>query len=249
MTEQPSPGHPARRSALAYGLLVGSAVLATATSAAGLTDLHRIGKPLVMLIAIFLVTHGHRVANPGNTAKASGPAPSGRNPLLIALTASLAGDVALMFDGFFVPGLVAFLFAHLAYIALFRRDVPWFSNRRALAMTLGMGGGMFAFLWAGGLPAGLRVPVAAYVLVIALMTAQAIGRASASGLPTARTAATGACLFMLSDALLATHRFVMPLPMAQLAVLSTYYGAQILIVDGWLRETSAGGRPFAPMNA
>jgi alkylglycerol monooxygenase len=37
---------------------------------------------------------------------------------------------------------------------------------------------MYAFLWQGGLPAALRIPVAAYVVVIALMAAQAIGRAT-----------------------------------------------------------------------
>ena len=32
---------------------------------------------------------------------------------------------------------------------------------------------MYVFLWLGGLPSELRIPVAAYVLVIALMAAQA----------------------------------------------------------------------------
>jgi alkylglycerol monooxygenase len=40
----------------------------------------------------------------------------------------------------------------------------------------------------------------------------------------------GACFFMLSDALLATNRFVAPLPLASLWVLATYYAAQVLIV-------------------
>ena len=42
--------------------------------------------------------------------------------------------------------------------------------------------------------------------------------------------AVGACFFMLSDALLAINRFVSPLPLASLWVLSTYYVAQMLIV-------------------
>ena len=39
---------------------------------------------------------------------------------------------------------------------------------------------------------------------------------------------------MLSDSLLATDRFVTPLPLAPVWVLSTYYAAQVLIVSGWL---------------
>jgi uncharacterized membrane protein YhhN len=160
---------------------------------------------------------------------------AGRRWLLAALAGSLAGDVALMFEGFFIPGLVAFLLAHLAYIRLFGRGVPWFADRRALAATLGVGGAMYAFLWTGGLPAALRLPVAAYVVVIALMAAQAIGRARTLGGSPAWTVAAGAALFMVSDSLLAINRFVSPLPLAQLGVLSTYYAAQCLIVGGWLR--------------
>ena len=93
---------------------------------------------------------------------------------------------------------------------------------------------MYAFLWTGGLPPALRVPVAAYVLVIALMAAQAMGRATVLRSGPALRVALGAGCFMLSDALLATDRFVTPLPLAPVWVLSTYYAAQVLIVSGWL---------------
>ena len=143
-----------------------------------------------------------------------------------------------MFQGFFIPGLVSFLVAHLFYVALFKNGQAWFPHRGALAATLGIGVGMYAFLWTGGLPPALRVPVAAYVLVIALMAAQAIGRATVLRSGPALRVALGAGCFMLSDALLATDRFVTPLPMSPLWVLSTYYAAQVLIVSGWLvRET------------
>ena len=158
--------------------------------------------------------------------------------MVLALGLSLAGDVFLMLDGLFIPGLVSFLGAHLAYIALFRQGVPWFAHRGALVATLAVGAAMYALLWAGGLPAALRGPVAAYVLVIALMAAQALGRARVLGTSAARMVAVGACFFMVSDSLLATSRFVQPLPMAQFWVLSTYYAAQVLIVWGWLRGQS-----------
>jgi hypothetical protein len=48
----------------------------------------------------------------------------------------------------------------------------------------------------------------------------------------ARQVALGACFFMLSDSLLATNRFVQPLPLAQVGVLATYYAAQAFIVHG-----------------
>jgi uncharacterized membrane protein YhhN len=135
-----------------------------------------------------------------------------------------------MFNGFFIPGLVSFLIAHLFYIALFKQGQNWFPSRAALLATLLFGGAMYAFLWLGGLPAALRIPVLAYVTVIALMAAQAIGRAKVLRDSAAVGVAIGAGFFMLSDTLLAINRFVSPLPMAQLWVLSTYYLAQVLIV-------------------
>jgi len=202
-------------------LLVEAAALSTATAALGYVDLHRVFKPLTMVLAMAVV-----VARTGAAQRRG----MGTVLLLGALAFSLAGDVFLMFPGYFVPGLLAFLLAHLAYIALFRQDAPWFRSRRALVATLGIGAAMYAFLWQGGLPTALRVPVAVYVAVIALMTAQAIGRATALRSGAALGVALGAGVFMLSDALLAVNRFVTPLPMAQLWVLTTYYVAQILIV-------------------
>jgi uncharacterized membrane protein YhhN len=145
-----------------------------------------------------------------------------------------------MLPGRFMPGLVSFLLAHLGYIALFRQGVPWFGQRAGLAATLALGAGMYAFLWWGGLPAALRWPVAAYVLVIALMAAQAWGRWAVHRDRAALGVALGACCFMLSDSLLAINRFVTPLPGAQVWVLASYYAAQALIVGGMLRAGERG---------
>lgn len=207
-------------------LFIECAALSMATAALGWVELHRVFKPLAMLVAIAVVLAHARGA--GGLRRAD-------SLLMGALALSLAGDAFLMFPGYFIPGLVSFLLAHLAYIALFRRGVPWFPSRLALLATLGFGVAMYAFLWQGGLPAALRVPVAAYVLVIALMAAQAIGRATVHRDRAALAVAIGAVFFMLSDTLLAINRFVSPLPMSQVWVLSSYYVAQVLIVAGMLR--------------
>ena len=220
------------RLSLGEVLLIEAAALATASAATGLVELHQVFKPLTMLIAIVLVARQWSASE-----KKTGLA-----LLLAALVGSLAGDVLLMFHGLFIPGLVAFLCAHLAYLALFKRGQRWFPSRRALLATLGFAELMYAVLWLGGLPAGLRAPVAAYVLVIALMAAQAIGRALAQGDRGAGWVATGAVFFMLSDTLLALNRFLTPLPLASLWILSTYYVAQILIVRGLLANTSINRR-------
>ena len=214
-------------------LLVQSASLATATAAAGLLQWHQLFKPLTMLIAIALVaSHGRSALDPA----------SGRRWLLAALVGSLAGDLFLMFEGFFLPGLASFLLAHLAYIALLRQDSGWFPRRWALAATLAAGAAMYAFLWNSGLPEALRAPVALYVAVIALMAAQALGRASLLRTPAAWLMAAGACCFMLSDSLLATDRFALTLPLARFWVLYSYYAAQLLLVAGWMRGPGSGAQ-------
>ncbi len=228
-------------------LLIEAAALATAASAAGLVDLHRVFKPLVMLIAIVFVAVSHRTTRTEGRLDAL---------LMAALAASLAGDVLLMLPGYFVPGLVAFLLAHLCYLALFKlgtvhlqsvgagtgREVTgvrsvWFPSRLALCLTLGLGVVMYAYLW-HGLPGALRPAVAAYVVVIALMAAQAIGRATLLRNQAAVMVAVGAGFFMLSDSLLAINRFAHPLPLAPLWVLGTYYVAQILIARNAVASAS-----------
>src|SRR5690606_3819071 len=80
-------------------MLLGCGALAMATSALGWVEWHRVFKPLAMGVAMAVV---------------AGARPRGTRWLLAALAASLAGDVFLMFPGYFIPGLLAFLLAHLA---------------------------------------------------------------------------------------------------------------------------------------
>ncbi|QPN30265.1 lysoplasmalogenase family protein [Diaphorobacter sp. JS3051] len=224
------------RIGMGLALMIEAGALATATSALGFTAWHLLFKPLTMAIAITYV------AIRAYPMSATGRFGLHRSYLLLgALLGSLAGDVFLMLsEHLFIPGLVSFLLAHLCYIALFKQGVGWFGHRGALGGTLALGIGMYAFLWQGGLPAALRVPVAVYVVVIALMAAQAWGRHAALRERSSLAVALGACCFMLSDSLLATNRFVQPLPLSQLWVLATSYAAQVLIVSGMVTALTRG---------
>lgn len=155
--------------------------------------------------------------------------------LLLGLLLSMVGDICLLFPGGFTAGLGAFLCAHLAYIWMLRRDSGrWLPHPAALAVTVLIGLGLYAYLWTHGLPPALRLPVLAYVWVIAIMAAQAIGRATVLRTPAAWCVAAGAISFMASDSILAIDKFVQPVPASYLWVLGTYYLAQWLIVHGML---------------
>ena len=155
--------------------------------------------------------------------------PAQRRYIRIGLMLSLIGDVALLWpkEGF-LPGLIAFLLAHLAYIAAFCVPVrlaakPWvFVGYAALAAVI------LSQLWSG-VPAPLRAPVVAYVLCLATMASQAGVWWRSRGGALARHAALGGLLFMASDSLLAINKFAVPLPLAALWILATYWVAQFCI--------------------
>ncbi len=207
--------------ALLEVLMVESSALAT-VSALHMVDGHMLFKPLVMLLAmVFVVLRARR----------DPPLASFDKLLLSALFFSLGGDVFLMLPGdFFIPGLASFLLAHVSYLAMFRLGQRWFPSRRALVAVPCVGAAMFAVIWSGLGDPVLKLAVAAYVSVIALMAAQAIGRATVLGNASARWAALGTCVFMVSDSLIAINKFVVPVPLSPLWILASYYVAQLLIV-------------------
>lgn len=156
--------------------------------------------------------------------------PEVRRWILAGLVLSLAGDVALLWpkEGF-LPGLIAFLLAHLAYIAAFHRRVRFGARWQPFAVYALIAVLVLVVLWPG-IPAALTVPVLLYVVCLGSMAAQAaavwrVARGTA-GEALARSGALGGALFMLSDALLAFNKFAGPLPAASLLVLGSYWAAQ-----------------------
>ncbi len=169
-----------------------------------------------------------------------------RRLVLAGLLLSLAGDVALLWpkEGF-LPGLIAFLIAHLLYIAAFTRVQRFAAHPVALLVYALLAGVILSQLWAA-VPPALHLPVAAYVLALASMAAQAAvvwwGARGTAEEPRARILAIGGALFLCSDALLATNKFAIPLPMASLWILATYWAAQWCI-SSWLHPSTGATSP------
>jgi alkylglycerol monooxygenase len=214
-----------KRLALMEVLLLQCATLAT-LSALGMLGGYYFFKPAVMVIAMLFVAARAR------STGATGTFGTQFDALLVgALLFSLGGDVALMLPGnYFIPGLGSFLVAHVFYIALLRQGQGWFPSRKALLGVLGFGAVMYGALWSSLGDPVMKVAVVAYVSVIAMMAAQAIGRAVVLRDSGARWVAVGACVFMLSDSLIAINKFLTPVPLSPLWILGTYYAAQMLIV-------------------
>lgn len=142
---------------------------------------------------------------------------------------SLIGDLLLETGpDQFLPGLFAFLLAHVAYAAAYLSVTRTLSAARGLPfLVLAVGAG--GVLWPG--LGGLAWPVMAYIAVICTMTWRSTAMLGASGLdPRAQWAAlAGALMFAASDLLLAIRLFVQPVPAGGYAVMLLYWGGQLCI--------------------
>ena len=140
------------------------------------------------------------------------------------LLLSAVGDV-LLEAGFFLPGLVAFLAAHLAYLAAFLTADRRPALGRALPF-LAWGLGAFALLRPGLGP--MAVPVAVYVAVICTMMWRAAARVGSPGSPAlaALLGLAGAVAFGASDTLIAFNRFAEPIPGARWPIMIFYWLGQ-----------------------
>ncbi|HET6968006.1 MAG TPA: lysoplasmalogenase [Ornithinibacter sp.] len=152
--------------------------------------------------------------------------------VLLALALGLVGDVLLLpGPDRFVPGLVAFLLGHLAWVAacvsagLARPELGWVGVA-VLAVALVAGRRILPAARRDG-GAALAGAVAAYMLVIGAMAV--VGWATGRLL-----VGLGATLFVVSDTVLATGRFVQERGWTRLVVMVTYHLAQALLVAGLL---------------
>ena len=142
----------------------------------------------------------------------------------IGLVVSALGDV-LLEAGRFLPGLVAFLAAHVAYVAAFVADERRLRLARALPFVLWTASA-FGLLRPG--LGDMMVPVAVYVSVITVMMWRAAARVGSSTTQplAARLGLAGAIAFGASDTLIAFDRFLQPTSGVQLPILVLYWLGQ-----------------------
>jgi uncharacterized membrane protein YhhN len=163
------------------------------------------------------------VAKPATTALLAGVAltlvpedETRRLWFVVALVLCLAGDVFLMLPrDRFVAGLASFLLGHLAYVAGFGLGEAWPWILGVAVVAAAVGTPILRALLAKG-DKELVGPVVAYMAVITVMVACAIGTGDA-------VAIAGAALFMGSDSLIAWNRFVRPRAWAPVTIMVTYH--------------------------
>jgi uncharacterized membrane protein YhhN len=199
----------------------------------GSTVLHIIAKPLLMpvlILCFYLETR--KLDRSGNL-------------ILGALLFSWVGDVALLIDSrygsFFIYGLIAFLLAHICYIAYFYKarklnaiiTFKPFSSLLILAYITVFYISIYPFLGA------MKIPVLIYAVIIALMLLASIHAFNLRAQGFGVISVAGTLIFAVSDSMLAINRFVLPFEHAPFFIMLTYGIAQFLIVEGAARNLRA----------
>ncbi|MBN2117659.1 MAG: lysoplasmalogenase [Anaerolineales bacterium] len=163
----------------------------------------------------------------------------------VGILFSLAGDVFLMIalDRLFLFGLIAFLFAHLAYITGFREQLPivnpW-SFVVLLFIVINVSRLIRRIIGALRLKSQhkLVVPVAVYGIVISFMLYAAMSTLydPAWNANAALLVSTGAFLFCVSDVILAWNKFVRPMRNGRAFNLTAYFLGQIALIAGVISQ-------------
>ena len=148
--------------------------------------------------------------------------------VLVALALSWLGDLLLLWrdEKIFLGGIGAFLLGHVAYaVAFFNAGISW-PVFVGSAVLLALFGGVGHRWLSPHVAPAMRMPVMAYILVITIMVATALGTTAAQG----RTMiAMGAIAFFVSDLSVARDRFVSPGFVNRLWGAPLYFGAQIIL--------------------
>jgi len=155
------------------------------------------------------------------------PADGYRRWVASGLVLSMLGDILLEWPvNAFVPGLAAFLLAHLAYLVAYLGDTRRFAPL-GLLVAGSVGGGLFALLYSRGL-GPLLLPIALYSLTISAMLWRAIARLGVPSISNASRvfAALGALLFVSSDSMIGISRFVAAFDGSSYAIMLTYWLGQ-----------------------
>ena len=146
---------------------------------------------------------------------------------LTGLVLSFFGDLFLLFQWGFLPGLGSFLLAHVFYIISFRKKTQnsiwrfWPIILGLFATTLLVF--LFPYL------KEMKIPVIIYAVVITTMMYNALKTHK-------RNLIIGALLFLISDTLLSINLFLQPLMILNLLVMITYIAAQWFLVKGMISE-------------
>lgn len=161
-----------------------------------------------------------------------------KDAILLALFFSWLGDILLLNESMFVPGLISFLTAHIFYIYFFARtnsgQASYFKLRPVMLIAVLAYLIEFMYLLWPSLGA-MKIPVLLYGITISTMLSAAIWQYQKLDDRTSLFMIIGATFFVTSDSILAVNKFSSPFETAGIFIMTTYILAQLFIVLGAIR--------------
>ena len=159
---------------------------------------------------------------------------------------SLVGDVLLMFplDRLFLPGLIAFLLAHIFYITGLQGGLEINLWSLVLLMIIAVNVSRLIRHIVEAMRANgqnqLVIPVIVYGTVISVMLYAALSTLSGTSwtISAASFVSLGALLFCASDLILAWNKFVAPVKNGRIWSIGLYHLGQIGIIAGVVSQFS-----------
>lgn len=156
--------------------------------------------------------------------------------IAVGLVLSALGDVLLEASpALFLPGLVAFLLAHVAYVVAYLGRTGRMQLPRLMPVALFSAA---AFHLLEPHLGAMRGPVIAYMVVISMMLWRAMATIGADGTGGLRPwlATIGAWMFAVSDLMVAWSRFVDPEAGLQVPLMLLYWAGQTAIASSTRRD-------------
>lgn len=195
-------------------------------------DFHMIFKPLIMPSAIyFLIRYLSHLKF--------------YKTMLLAFLFAWLGDILLLGQEidelFFIGGLAAFLFSHIAYIYYFKksayRKLRSYKGIAVLQFLMVLIALSFYLLMYSNL-GEIWLPVLFYVTTIGLMGVTALGRYARVNMDAFSYTVIGAFVFILSDSIIGYNKFVNPIPFADSMIMIFYCTAQYMILKGFVAQST-----------
>ena len=161
-----------------------------------------------------------------------------KDAVFMGLLFSWMGDILLQLNGFFIPGLICFLTAHIFYILFLsatKSDSTSFFKLRPVMLIAVMAYliELMHLLWP--YLGGMKFPVLIYGITISTMLSAALWQYQKLENKTASYLIIGALFFVASDSILAFNKFKNTFEFSGVYIMSTYIVAQLFIVLGAIR--------------
>jgi hypothetical protein len=213
---------------IAY-VLIGIHLLSSKTLLVKLAKMILKGSPIVLLMGYFLYSVNSIHMGP---VQAAGERDD-LERIFFGLLFSFLGDCYLVFDSFFILGLLSFACSQFIYVVLFGGKIllfimpSWTGFMAAVAVGL-VSLWVYCYVYPK-LSRVLVVAAALYCILISLMLWCALVMLMQDNRLATLQGAIGACLFYTSDLLLAVNRWGKDIPYGSYLVIATYYAAQVFI--------------------